>query len=98
MNAEIRFIEKTEGPKNMVAEAEIEFTDGILKGTKLVGFTVWNTDLKGKDFIVTLPSRSWGGPGEKRFFDLVRAGDGGTDALKAARKSIIDAFNAWRSR
>jgi hypothetical protein len=88
----IEFIEKETGPKNLIAEAELLFEneDGFLAGLKLVGFSVWRTE-KGET-TVTFPSRSWGGPGEKKFFDLLRAGEGGTDAVKRFKIAIGDQY------
>ena len=59
----IEFIDKDNGPKNLIGEAEILFEpeDGILAGTKLVGISLWRTE-KGETS-VTMPSRSWGGWG-----------------------------------
>lgn len=86
----IEFIDKDNGPKNLIGEAELLFEpeDGILAGTKLVGFSIWRTE-KGET-MVTMPSRSWGGPGEKKFFDLLRSGDGGVEALRRLKVAIGD--------
>jgi hypothetical protein len=86
----IQFTIPENGPKNLLAEADIVFDSGIMAGTRLVGFSLWRSE-KG-DSIVTLPSRAWGGPGERRFFDLVRAGDGGADAVKALKAAMAEAF------
>ena len=42
----IEFIDKDNGPKNLIGEAEILFEpeDGILAGTKLVGISLWRTE------------------------------------------------------
>jgi hypothetical protein len=86
----IEFTDKDNGPKNLIAEAEVLFEseDGLLAGLKLVGFSVWRTE-KGETS-VTFPSRSWGGPGEKKFFDLLRAGEGGAEAVKRFKMMIGD--------
>jgi len=86
----IEFTDKDNGPKNLIAEAEVLFEseDGLLAGLKLVGFSVWRTE-KGETS-VTFPSRSWGGPGEKKFFDLLRAGEGGPEAVKRFKVMIGD--------
>jgi len=72
------------------AVALFEPEDGILAGTKLVGFSIWRTE-KGET-TVTMPSRSWGGPGEKKFFDLLRSGDGGGEALRRLKAAIGDQY------
>ncbi len=88
----IEFIDKENGPKNLIGEAEILFEseDGLLAGLKLVGFSVWRTE-KGET-AVTMPSRTWGNPGEKKFFDLLRGGDGGPDALKRLKAAMSDQY------
>lgn len=90
----IEFITRAEGPKNLLAEAEIHFeaSDGFLRGTKLVGFTLWRTE---KDApTVTVPARTWGNGGERQFFDLLRAGDGGIEDLRATKRAIVAAWVA----
>ena len=86
----IEFIDKENGPKNLIGEAEILFEseDGLLAGLRLVGFSLWRTE-RGETS-VTMPSRTWGGPGERKFFDLLRGGDGGGDALHRLKAAISD--------
>ena len=86
----IEFIDKENGPKNLMGEAEILFEseDGLLAGLKLVGFSLWRTE-KGEPS-VTMPSRSWGDPGERKFFDLLRGGDGGGDAVRRLKTAMCD--------
>ena len=86
----IEFIDKENGPKNLIAEAEVLFEseDGLLAGLKLVGFSLWRND-KG-EATATMPSRSWGEPGDKKFFDLLRAGEGGGEALRRLKAAICD--------
>lgn len=90
----IEFVEKENGPQNLLGEAEIHFgeEDGLLAGVKLVGFSLWRSD-KGETS-VTVPSRSWGGPGERKFFDYVRAGEGGVEAVRRLKASIGELFQA----
>jgi len=84
----IEFIDRENGPRNLISEAEIHFDgdDGLLAGLKLVGFSVWRKE-DGTP-AVTVPGRSWGEPGEKKFFDLLRAGDGGGDAVRKLKAAI----------
>jgi hypothetical protein len=86
----IEFIDRENGPKNLVCEAEILFDseDTLLAGLRLVGFTIWRNDTG--ETTVTMPSRSWGEPGGKKFFDLLRAGEGGADAMKRLKATICD--------
>lgn len=86
----IEFLDRSNGPKNLICEAEILFDseDGLLAGLKLVGFSLWRNE--GGDPGVSVPSRSWGDPGERKFFDLLRAADGGGDALRKLKTAICD--------
>lgn len=86
----IEFVDRNNGPKNLISEAEIHFEseDGLLAGLKLVGFSLWRNE--GGEVGVTVPGRSWGDPGERKHFDLVRAGDGGSDAVRKLKTAIAD--------
>ena len=86
----IEFQDRANGPKNLICEAEILFDseDGLLAGLKLVGFSVWRNEGEGPG--VSMPARSWGGPGERKSFDLLRAGDGGAEALLKLKAAIRD--------
>ena len=86
----IEFIDRENGPKNLICEAEVLFEseDGLLAGLKLVGFSLWRTE-KGEPS-VTVPCRSWGEPGERKFFDLLRAGEGGGDAVRKLKTALCD--------
>lgn len=86
----IEFIDRESGPKNLICEAEILFEaeDGLLAGLKLVGFSLWRNEAGEPS--VTVPARSFGGPGERKFFDLVRAGDGGADSVRRLKTTIGD--------
>ena len=50
-----------------LAEAELYFTEGVLDGLKLVGFTVWERR-SGGGRNVTFPARSYSVNGERRSF------------------------------
>lgn len=86
----IEFIDRENGPRNLIGEAEIFFEaeDGLLAGLKLIGFNLWRNE-KG-EATVTMPARSWGEGAEKKFFDLLRAGDGGSDAVKRLKVAVCD--------
>jgi len=88
----IEFTERENGPKNLISEAEIFFgaEDGLLAGLKLVGFTLWRTE-KGEPS-VTVPARSWGEGSQRQFFDFLRAGDGGVEALRRLRAALCDQY------
>jgi hypothetical protein len=86
----IEFIDKGNGPQKLISEAEIFFEaeDGLLAGLKLTGFSLWRTE-KGEPS-VTLPARSWGEASERKFWDLLRAGDGGAEAVRRLKTALCD--------
>ena len=86
----IEFIDRENGPRNLIGEAEILFDseDGLLAGLKLVGFSLWRNE--NGEASVTVPSRAFGGPGERKFFDYLRAGDGGSDAVRRLKTMIAE--------
>jgi len=86
----VEFVDRNNGPKDLISEAEIHFEseDGLLAGLKLVGFSLWRNE--GGEVGVSVPSRSWGDPGGRKHFDLVRAGDGGSDAVRKLKTAIAD--------
>ena len=54
-----------------MADAELHFTDGLLAGLKLVGFSVWERR-NGPERTVSLPARHYSVNGERRTFVLLR--------------------------
>jgi hypothetical protein len=54
-----------------LAEAELQFTEGVLDGLKLIGFTIWERRT-GNGRNVTFPARSYTVGGERRSFALLR--------------------------
>jgi len=62
--------EKQNPPGNL-ADAELHFTDGVLEGLKLIGFSVWERRT-GNGRNVTFPARQYAVNGEKRSFALLR--------------------------
>jgi hypothetical protein len=58
-------------PPGKLADAELHFTDGVLDGLKLIGFSVWERR-GGKGRNVTFPARQYSVKGERRSFALLR--------------------------
>ena len=54
-----------------LADAELHFTDGVLEGLKLIGFSIWERRT-GNGRNVTFPARQYAVNGEKRSFALLR--------------------------
>ena len=57
-------------PPGKLADAEVLFTDGVLEGLKLIGFSIW--ERKGGGRNVTFPARQYTVNGERRSFALLR--------------------------
>ena len=70
---QVQFVARDNGPERLVCEAEIHFDEGPLRGTKLVGFSLW----KGPDgeLYVTFPSRAFGAGSERRLWRGTRYGE-----------------------
>lgn len=88
----VKIVPRTAGaPAGKLADAELHFSDGILAGLKLVGFTVWDRhDSRGRS--VTFPARQYTIDGERRHFVLLRATEdvSRTDPL---RELILRAYS-----
>src|SRR5678810_1084713 len=74
-----------------LAEAELHFTEGVLDGLKLVGFTVWERR-SGTGRNVTFPSRSYTVGGERRSWALLRPTAGDVAAQERLRDLILQAY------
>ena len=58
-------------PPGKLADAELHFDEGVLAGTKLIGFSIWERK-GGGGRNVTFPARSYSVNGERRSFALLR--------------------------
>ena len=58
-------------PPGKLADAELHFTEGVLAGLKLIGFTVWERRTGGGRN-VTFPARQYSVNGDRRSFTLLR--------------------------
>ena len=58
-------------PPGKLADAELHFTDGVLGGLKLIGFSIWERR-SGGGRNVTFPARQYSVNGERRSFALLR--------------------------
>jgi hypothetical protein len=58
-------------PPGKLADAELHFSDGVLDGLKLIGFSVWERRT-GNGRNVTFPARQYSVNGERRSFALLR--------------------------
>ena len=77
-------------PPGKLADAELHFTDGVLEGLKLIGFSIWERrGASGRN--VTFPARQYAINGERRSFALLRPVVD-TTAQNAVRELILEAF------
>jgi hypothetical protein len=79
-------------PPGKLADAELHFSEGVLEGLKLIGFSVWERR-NGGGRNVTFPARQYSVNGERRSFSLLRPIlDGG--AQERLRDMILQAYEA----
>ena len=74
-----------------LAEAELHFTEGVLDGLKLIGFTVWERR-SGNGRNVTFPARQYTVAGERRSFALLRPISGDPATQERLRELILQAY------
>jgi|SRR5215471_2344649 len=78
-------------PPGKLAEAELHFTEGVLDGLKLIGFSIW--ERRGGDgHNVTFPARNFSVNGERRSFALLRPITGDSTAQSRLRDLILAAY------
>ena len=75
-----------------LADAEILFTDGLLAGTKLIGFAVWERR-GGSGRNVTFPARQYSVNGERRSYALLRP-QADVAETEPVRDAILAAYAA----
>jgi hypothetical protein len=80
----------THGPERLLSEAEIHFEEGLLGGTRLLGFGVWrNTD---GHLYVTFPSRTKGTGKDRLYVDYLRNADGEREAVRRIKAWILEEY------
>jgi hypothetical protein len=80
-------------PAGKLAEAELHFTDGVLEGLKLIGFSIWERR-GGNGRNVTFPARQYSLNGERRSFALLRP-ISDTAAQERVRELVLEAYAAY---
>ena len=83
-------------PPGKLAEAELHFTDGVLDGLKLIGFSVWERRTGGGRN-VTFPARQYVVNGEKRSFALLRP-IGEATAQDRIRDLVLQAYADYEAQ
>jgi hypothetical protein len=84
------------GPQGKLADAELHFTEGVLQGLKLIGFSVWERKT-GSGRNVTFPARSYTVNGERRTFALLRP-TGESEAQDGVRRLILEAYAEYEAQ
>src|SRR5688500_11682037 len=77
-------------PPGKLADAELHFTEGVLDGLKLIGFSVWERRTGGGRN-VTFPARTYSVNGERRSFSLLRP-IADTSAQDRIRELVLEAY------
>src|ERR1700740_870325 len=77
-------------PAGKLADAELQFTTGVLAGLKLIGFAIWERR-GGGGRNVTFPARQYVVNGERRSFALLRP-IGDVAAQERVRDAILQAY------
>jgi hypothetical protein len=85
-------------PPGKLAEAELHFSDGVLAGLKLIGFTVWERRGGGNGRNVTFPARTYAVNGERRSFALLRPVTGDATAQDRVRELVLQAYADYEER
>ena len=83
-------------PPGKLADAELHFTDGVLDGLKLIGFSVWERR-SGNGRNVTFPARSYSVNGERRSYSLLRP-IGDVTVQDRVRDLVLEAYAAYEER
>ena len=80
-------------PPGKLADAELHFAGGPLKGMRLIGFAIWErTGSGGRN--VTFPARQYSVNGERRSYALLRPTADPT-AQNAVRDLILQAYEEF---
>ena len=80
-----------------LADAELHFTEGVLDGLKLIGFSVWERRTGGGRN-VTFPARAYSVNGERRSFALLRPAAGDASAQERIRELVLQAYAEYEEQ
>jgi hypothetical protein len=83
-------------PPGKLADAELHFSDGVLDGLKLIGFSIWKRR-GGGGRNVTFPARQYAVNGERRSFALLRP-IAGHDAQQRLRNLVLEAYAEYEEQ
>ncbi len=92
----VKFMPNDKGnPPGKLADAELHFTEGLLEGLKLVGFSIWERR-GGSGRNVTFPARQYSVNGERRSFALLRPLADAT-AQQKLRDFVLQAYQEFEA-
>jgi hypothetical protein len=83
-------------PPGKLADAELHFTEGILDGLRLIGFSIWERR-GGSGRNVTFPARQYVVNGERRSFALLRP-IGDATAQDKVRELVLQAYAEFEAQ
>ena len=83
-------------PPGKLADAELHFTEGVLDGLKLIGFSVWERRTGGGRN-VTFPARTYSVNGERRSFSLLRP-IADASAQDRIRELVLEAYAEYEDK
>jgi hypothetical protein len=86
---------ETGAPAGKLADAELHFTEGVLDGLKLIGFSIWERR-GGSGRNVTFPARQYTVNGERRRFALLRP-ISDTAAQERIRDLVLEAYVSYEA-
>ena len=84
-----------DNPRGKLADAELHFTEGLLSGLKLIGFSVWERR-SGGGRTVTFPARQFTVNGDRRSFMLLRPIDDAS-AQERMRDLVLQAYAEYEA-
>jgi hypothetical protein len=83
-------------PPGKLADAELHFTEGVLDGLRLIGFSIWERR-GGSGRNVTFPARQYVVNGERRSFALLRP-IGDATAQDKLRELVLQAYAEFEAQ
>ena len=83
-------------PPGKLADAELHFTEGVLDGLKLIGFSVWERRTGGGRN-VTFPARTYSVNGARRSFSLLRP-IADASAQDRIRELVLEAYAEYEDK
>ena len=84
-----------DNPRGKLADAELHFTEGLLGGLNLIGFSVWERR-SGGGRTVTFPARQYTVNGDRRSFMLLRPIDDAS-AQERMRALVLQAYAEYEA-